>query len=129
MAYRLLADLVVVVHLGFLAFVGVGGVLAWRWPALLWAHLPALAWGAASVGVGLACPLTALEKSLRELAGDRGYAGGFVDRYVEDVVYPSELTPLLRALVAAAVVAGYAGLLARRRAAADVGPGRGRAPR
>ena len=67
----------------------------------------------ASVGVGVACPLTALEKRLRERAGEEGYGGGFVDRYVEDVVYPGELTPLLRALAAAAVVAGYARLLAR----------------
>lgn len=115
MLYRLLADLVVVVHLAFIVFVAVGALLAWRWPWLLWMHAPSLMWAVASVTVGLSCPLTPLEKSLRRLAGEEGYAGGFVDRYVEGVVYPESLTPLLRAMVAVAVVVGYAGLYRRRR--------------
>ena len=32
MGYRLLVDLVVSLHLAFLAFVVLGGFLAWRWP-------------------------------------------------------------------------------------------------
>ena len=115
MLYRSMADLVVVVHLAFIVFVAVGGLLAWRWPWLLWLHAPSLMWAVASVTVGLPCPLTPLEKSLRRLAGEEGYAGGFVDRYVEGVVYPESLTPLLRAMVAVAVVVGYAGLYRRRR--------------
>jgi Protein of Unknown function (DUF2784) len=39
MFYRLLANAVVLVHLGFIAFVAIGGVLAWRWPRLVWLHL------------------------------------------------------------------------------------------
>ena len=118
---RALADAVVVVHLGFIVFVAAGSVLAWRWPRLVWLHVPALAWSVATLAVGLACPLTALEKGLRRLAGDGGYGGGFVDRYVEDVVYPDEYTGLLRAAAAALVVAGYAGLARRRRARAQAG--------
>ena len=41
----LLADLVVVVHLAFILFVALGGLSVLRWPAVAWAHLPALAWG------------------------------------------------------------------------------------
>ena len=120
MLYRLMADLVVVVHLAFILFVAVGALLAWRWPWLLLLHAPSLVWAVASVTIGVTCPLTPLEKSLRRLAGEEGYAGGFVDRYVEGVVYPESLTPLLRAMVALAVVAGYAGLYRRRHGASRV---------
>ena len=120
MLYGLMADLVVVVHLAFILFVAVGALLAWRWPWLLLLHAPSLAWAVASVTFGVACPLTPLEKSFRRLAGEEGYSGGFVDRYVEGVVYPESLTPLLRAMVAVAVVAGYAGLYRRRQGASRV---------
>lgn len=116
MVFRLLADLVVVAHLAFIVFVAAGGLLVWRWPALVWWHLPALAWGVAIITVGFTCPLTPLERELRRMAGQEGYQGGFVDRYLEDVIYPGELTPLLRAVAAAAVVVGYAGALVSGRA-------------
>lgn len=45
MPFRLLADLVVGLHFLFVVFVLVGGLLLLRWPALVWAHLPAAAWG------------------------------------------------------------------------------------
>ena len=114
MPYRLLADVVVVIHLGFIVFVAVGALLAWRWPGALVLHVPSVAWALASVTVGLTCPLTVVETFLRGRAGE-GYGGGFVDHYVEGVVYPERLTPLLRALAAVAIVVGYAGLLRRRR--------------
>ncbi|CAN5820366.1 hypothetical protein BH23ACT1_BH23ACT1_15990 [soil metagenome] len=114
MVDRLVADLVVVAHLAFLVFLGVGSLLAWFWPRLVWLHVPAVAWGLISISVGLDCPLTGVEKHFRQSAGE-GYSGGFVDRYVEGVVYPERFTPLLRAAVAVAVVVGYVGLASRRR--------------
>lgn len=113
--YRVLADAVLVVHLAFILFVAVGGLLAWRWPTLVWVHLPAVAWGAGIIAIGYDCPLTPLEKFFIRRAGDDAYAGGFVDRYVEGVIYPEELTPILRGVAAACVVIGYAGVLFRRR--------------
>jgi hypothetical protein len=88
----------------------------------VWLHLPSVAWGAGIVAIGWACPLTPLEKWLRRRDGE-SYEGGFVDHYVEDVVYPEELTPLLRVLVAALIGAGYAVLIlrGRRRQSGDVG--------
>ena len=109
------ADAVVVVHLVFILFVAVGALVAWRWPSLVWLHVPALAWGVGTVTVGLACPLTTLEKRLRRTGDGDVYTGGFVDRYVEDVVYPDEYSGVLRGLAAVLVVAGYAGLWHRRR--------------
>lgn len=109
----LAADVVVAFHLAFLVFLATGSLLAWRWPRLVVPHVPSVAWGVLSITVGLACPLTPLEKQLRRSAGEQGYAGGFVDRYIEGVVYPEQYTPLLRALIATAVVVGYLGLIQR----------------
>lgn len=114
MLYGILADAVTVTHLAFILFVAAGALVAVRWPWLVWAHLPALAWGVGTVTIGFTCPLTSLELALRRLAGEDGFEGGFVDRYVEGVVYPERYTTLLRALAATAVVAGYV-LLYRRR--------------
>ena len=53
--YRLLADLVVVVHLVFFVFVAVGGLLAIKWPRLMRLHLPVVLWAAAIVTIGFTC--------------------------------------------------------------------------
>ena len=115
----LLADVVVVVHLAFVAFaVGGGLAVAWR-PRLAWLHLPALAWAAAVMAFGWTCPLTPLEKRLRALAGETPYEGGFVQRYLEPVLYPPGLTRGHQVALAAALVALngalYARVLRRRR--------------
>lgn len=113
--YGWLAGAVVAVHLAFIAFLVVGGFLAWRWPALVWLHVPVVVWGVFIVAVGFPCPLTPLEKALRRRAGGAAYEGGFIDQYLRDVVYPGDLTGLARALVAALVVVSYLGLVRRRR--------------
>ena len=114
MVYRLLADLAMVVHFAFIVFVAVGALVAWRWPWLVWLHVPAVLYAALIVTVGFRCFLTPVEVHLRERAGEEGYRGGFVDRYIEDVIYPEEYTAALRALVAVAIVVGYVGLCLRR---------------
>lgn len=92
MIYRSLADLVLVVHLAFVLFVVLGGllVLRWRWVALL--HVPAAIWGILIEYTGGICPLTPLENSLRRLGGEAGYSGGFIQHYIQPVLYPSGLT-------------------------------------
>lgn len=92
MLYRLLADLVVVVHCGFVLFVVLGGLLALRWPRAAWLHLPAAIWGAGIEFAAGICPLTPLENHLRRLGGEAGYSGGFVEHYVLPVLYPDGLT-------------------------------------
>ena len=121
MVFRWLADLVVVVHFLFVAFIAVGALLAVRWPGLVWLHVPVVVWAAAIVTIGFTCPLTPLEKFLRRRAGDRSYDGGFIDHYIRDVLYPDEFTVHARAIVASMIVAGYAVLFSRHRS------GRGRA--
>jgi hypothetical protein len=120
--YRLIADGVVLVHFGFILFIAVGGLLAWRWPKLLGPHLASVAWGVGIVTIGWECPLTPLEKHFRRLAGERGYRGGFVDHYIEGVIYPERYTSLLRALVALLVAVGWVGVYRRRRARRATAP-------
>jgi Protein of Unknown function (DUF2784) len=92
MLYRLLADLVVLVHSAFVLFVVLGGLLALRWPRAAWLHLPAVLWGAGIEFMAGICPLTPLENHLRRLGGEAGYRGGFVEHYVLPVLYPDGLT-------------------------------------
>ena len=112
MPYRLLADAVLVTHAAFVAFVMLGGLLAWRRPWLAWLHLPVVAWGMGIELTGGICPLTPLENQLRSLAGLQGYPGGFIEHYLLAWLYPDGLTRdvqlALGLLVLAVNVAVYA---------------------
>jgi hypothetical protein len=101
---RLLADGVVLVHTAFVAFVVLGGFLAWRWRPLVWAHVPCALWGMLIEYRGWICPLTPLENALRRRAGLEGYAGGFVEHYVIPVLYPAGLTRPTQALLGTLVL-------------------------
>jgi Protein of Unknown function (DUF2784) len=105
MLYRLLADLVVVLHVGFVLFVVLGGLFALRRPRAAWFHLPAAIWGAGIEFVQGICPLTPLENHLRKLGGESGYAGGFVEHYVLPVLYPAGLTRGVQLAIGIFVVA------------------------
>lgn len=92
MLYRALADTTLIVHLFFVLFVALGGLLILRWRWVAWLHLPAALWGAFVELTGRICPLTPLEVSLRELGGEQGYEGGFIDHYITSWIYPEGLT-------------------------------------
>jgi hypothetical protein len=116
---RLLADLLVVLHLLFVAFVAVGGLLVLRWPWVALVHLPAAMWGAGIEITGRICPLTPLEQELRRGAGESAYQGDFVSHYLLPVLYPRGLTRGAQ-LGLAALVLGlnlmiYTAVLRRRR--------------
>jgi len=105
MAFQLLADLVLALHCIFIVFVVLGGLIALYWPPIIWLHLPALLWGTLIAVIGWVCPLTPLENSLRQLAGETGYSGGFIAHYIAPVIYPTGLTPSLRIMMGVALVA------------------------
>lgn len=119
MTYRLLADAVLLVHLAFVLFVALGGLLVLRRPRLARLHLPAAAWGALIMFAGWICPLTPLENHFRRLGGQAGYEGGFVEHYVVALIYPSGLTRGIQVGLGIAVILVnllvYARLLAGRR--------------
>lgn len=119
MLYSLAANALFLLHLGFIVFVALGGLLVLRWPRVAWFHLPCAAWGAAIEFVGWICPLTPLEWWLRERAGQAGLEGGFIERYLWPLVYPGELTREMQFALGAAVVVVnlllYAVVIRRRR--------------
>lgn len=92
MIHRLLADVVLVLHLAFVVFVVLGGLLVLRWPRLAWIHVPVALYGALIEFIGWVCPLTPLENDLRQRGGEAGYEGGFVEHYVLALLYPSGLS-------------------------------------
>jgi hypothetical protein len=88
----ILATLVVVVHVLFVVFATLGGLLALRWPRIAWVHVPCAAWAAFVEFSGRICPLTPLENALRRRAGLEIYSGDFVANYIFPVLYPEGLT-------------------------------------
>jgi hypothetical protein len=92
MIWRALADIVLLLHLCFVLFVILGGVLALRWPRLAAVHVPVALYGALIEFAGFICPLTPLENSFRRRGGEAGYQGGFIDHYVTAAIYPEGLT-------------------------------------
>jgi hypothetical protein len=118
MPFCLFADLIVALHLAFVAFVLLGGLLVLRWPAVRWVHLPAAAWGTWVELAGWVCPLTPLENWLRARGGGPGYTSTFVEHYLIPLLYPASLTPEIQWSLAALVflvnAAIYATVLRRR---------------
>jgi len=104
MMYPLLADLVLILHLGFVCFVLFGGLLVLRWQWIAWLHLPAALWGAVVEFTGWLCPLTPLENWLRAQGGAVGYEQDFMARYLLPILYPGDLTRDLQLLLGTVVV-------------------------
>lgn len=102
--YRSLAALVLLLHVAFMVFVLVGGILVCRWRWVLVAHAPAAIWGAAVEWFGWVCPLTPLENALRRAGGGTGESAGVIERYLAPLVYPADLTRSLQLVLGAIVV-------------------------
>jgi hypothetical protein len=97
MFYRFLADLIVVIHLAYVALVAggmllilVGAWAGWQWVRNFWfraVHFLMIAVVAAESLLGIVCPLTDWEARLREAGGEEGAAGSFVGRMVHAVMF------------------------------------------
>ncbi|MCY7304891.1 MAG: DUF2784 domain-containing protein [Rhodoferax sp.] len=95
--YRLLADAVLLLHLGVVVFVVAGLLLVlagnwcgWNWVNRLWfrlLHLAAIAVVAAQAWFGVICPLTTLEMWLRHKGDSLTYQGGFVEHWMQRLLY------------------------------------------
>jgi hypothetical protein len=103
--YAVLAAAIVIVHLLFVVFATVGGLLVLRRPMLALAHLPAVVWAVFIELTGRICPLTPLENLLRERAGLEPYTGDFIAEYVFPVLYPQGLTREMQLLFGGLVLA------------------------
>ena len=95
--YRLLADLVLVLHLAIVIFVisGLLLVLFGRWRGWQWihniyfrlAHLAAIGVVVTQAWLGVVCPLTTLENHLRRLAGQAEYPGSFITYWLHALLF------------------------------------------
>jgi hypothetical protein len=92
-----LANAVLVLHVAIVLFV-VGGLLLivwgnwrrWRWVNAWWfrlAHLAAIGTVVAEAWLGVTCPLTTLEAWLRVRAGASVYGGGFIEHWLQRLLY------------------------------------------
>ena len=105
MFYGLLADIVVIIHLGFVLFAIFGGFAVYRWRKVLVLHVAAVVWAVVVEMFGLICPLTPLENRFRRMAGQTGYETDFVDRYLMPVLYPESITRETQMLLGLTVLA------------------------
>ncbi len=95
--YHTLADLVLLTHTAFVAFVVVGlpliivgGFRGWKWIRHPWfraLHLAAIGLVAVQAWLGIVCPLTTLEMHLREKAGDTTYDGTFIAHWLQRLLF------------------------------------------
>ncbi len=93
MAYRILADLVVMAHFFWIVFLVVGFLPGSRYQSVKILHLGGLGFAVISQIFGWYCPLTHLEVWLRSRHDpELGYAGSFIIHYLEKVIY-IEISP------------------------------------
>lgn len=95
--YGLLADVVLVIHAAFAGFVVfgllmilVGGSLGWRWIRNPWfrlLHLGGIGVVVVQAWLGVVCPLTTWEMSLRASAGQPTYGGTFVSHWLHRILF------------------------------------------
>lgn len=115
-----LADGVLLLHVAIVVFV-IGGLVlvvagnlrGWPWVNSLWfrlAHLAAIGIVVAEAWFGIVCPLTTLEMHLRRQAGGTGYAGSFIEHWLQRLLYydaPGWVFTLAYSLFGLAVVAAW----------------------
>ena len=97
MPYQVLADLVLASHVLIVAFVVfgllliiLGSCLRWPWIRALWfraAHLLAIAFVVAESWLGVTCPLTTLERLLRERAHQVTYKESFIEHWLSQILF------------------------------------------
>jgi hypothetical protein len=92
-----LADVILILHVAFVIFV-VGGLiliwvgwkLRWKWVRNLWfrlVHLLAIGVVVAQSWLGIVCPLTTWEMTLRRKTGEKVYEGSFIDHWLGELLY------------------------------------------
>src|SRR5436190_17260368 len=96
---RVAADAIVVFHLLFIGFSMGGVLLVLRWRRVMALHLPAVAWATLVEIMHWRCPLTPMENFFRHRGGQAGYAEGFIEHYLEPILYPAGLTPQIQVMI------------------------------
>lgn len=97
MWYRLLADAIVVIHMGIALFILlgliailIGAMRGWGWVRNFWfrmLHVGAILFVVAESWLGITCPLTTWEQALREKSGEASYRGDFIAHWVHELLF------------------------------------------
>lgn len=124
MAAAVAAEMVVLLHLGFLLYAAVGGFLGLWKRTWLWPHLVSICWSVIVTLTTIGCPLTAIEKWLLHASGQPVYADSFTAHYLRGTLYPPEVEiPLWLTMIAVALLSYGLVLTRHRRSAhAPLGP-------
>lgn len=125
--YTCTADLLVALHLAYVAFVILGQVAilagwaaGWGWIRNFWfrvLHLAAIGGVALEAVFGITCPLTAWEHGLRRLAGQRPEEISFIGRLLREILFvdvPQETLNLVYVVFALLVLATFVWIPPRR---------------
>jgi len=88
MTYRILAEVVLVVHLAWIVWVIAGAYFTRNRPFLAGFHIASLMWGLLVELGPWPCPLTLAEEFLERKVGIDPYRGGFLVHYLDSIVYP-----------------------------------------
>ncbi|MDQ3816379.1 MAG: DUF2784 domain-containing protein [Acidobacteriota bacterium] len=120
MLYSLLADLVVTIHIGYVAYIIIGLALilvglgrGWGWVRNPWfrlTHLAAILVVVLELFLKATCPLTLLEWKLRSLAGQPVTEAGFFDRLMHHVLsgwLPGSVTNSVYVVAALVISAAF----------------------
>lgn len=93
----LLADVILTLHVGIVAFVVLGEAAillgarrGWRWVrnfALRAVHLALMVFIALQTWLGALCPLTEWEQALRRRAGGDAYSGSFIEHWLSRLIF------------------------------------------
>jgi hypothetical protein len=97
--YAVLADLLLLVHLTFMKFVAVGGLMVLRWRWILWVHLPSAILGAAMAFAGWLWPFAGIERWLRDRAAVLGHHASLVERLLPAWLHPATMPRVLELVV------------------------------
>jgi hypothetical protein len=114
---RLFAEAVMVLHFAVLAFLLVGGFLAWRWRWVIYPHVAMGAWAVLSLSTPITCPITVWENYFRGLAGMPVLETGFIDHYIDGVWYPESTSMMVQLVLGSIVIFSWVGFYAGARAA------------
>jgi len=125
--FLLAADVILLLHVLFVAFVVIGLLLilvgkvrVWSWIRNPWfrlVHLAAITVVMIQSWLGLICPLTTIEMALRSRAGDTVYSGSFISHWLESILYyqvPPWIFVVCYMTFGAAVVASWFWIRPRR---------------
>jgi len=95
--YQALANAVLLLHVAVVIFVvlGLPAIVVGNWRKMAWAnslwwrsaHLLAIAVVVLQAWLGQYCGLTVLESRLRQQAGQAGYGGGFIEHWLQRLLY------------------------------------------